>query len=437
MQASDKNNNSFDQEFFDLAWENMNDQLDQEMPVKRKRRRFLFWFFLMTGCLAGMIFWVGNLTSSEVEAEIPLASKTILLEEAILDFNNKVKESKIVNEEPIFNKENTKTINKSQKQNIWKTPIKNTLPSKSIIFSQQKNQTEDSNSTPEKTPSLNLGSINSLEPILYYSIDPVKLEIEKKYLASSSTGNICPPKRAINFGLQGGMMYDFSSSGNSGLTTGINVHFPIGNKWGIQTGLTYSLLPKSKQLEVSQNYEAIINETNTPLQDLLNADLSLYSVESSVTYDLEKIHFVEIPLLATYKLNRKWNFKAGLNWSKELRSLKAMNDSSVALIDNDPNSELLLENFRTSNVPNISNKILKDDFVSGVLGISFYPTKKLSLNLFYYQQFQNNSSLDDSAIEFSQLNTTVSGGFDPTMSSDYLPENDIYRSLRLTVGYRF
>ena len=48
MQA-DPSNKWDDQEFEDHAWSQMVALLDEEMPVEKKKRRGLFWLFLLGG----------------------------------------------------------------------------------------------------------------------------------------------------------------------------------------------------------------------------------------------------------------------------------------------------------------------------------------------------------------------------------------------------
>lgn len=432
MQASDKNNNSFDKEFFDVAWENMKTQLDEEMPVKKKRRRFFIWFFLMAGCAIGIIFWNNNLISSEVEKEIPMAINSMTIDEMNEKDNNTLSEIKI------SNKENTKQIPTTRNQ-IYKdkkNTIQETTASESINFSKKITPRKKLNSSSKTVQDITIASIQSAEPILDVSFNDKKIAINENYLKEKATGNICPPKRSISFEVQGGLAYDFTSSKKIGGTTGINVHFPIGKKWGLQTGLAYSLLPTVGEFQVSENFEAVVDESTLTMnsQALINADLSLYSVSASTIYQLKKTHFVEIPLLATYQLNRKWNFKAGLNWSKALKNVERIQEQDLILVDNDPNSNLLLENFRTNNISNESNSVLKNSYVSGVLGVSFNPSKKLSLNLFYYREslkINTSSNLQD---EYDTSFLQIPGAFN---SVESMGKKDIYRSLRMTVGYRF
>jgi len=114
MQADNKNNDFLDDKFFDQAWSNMKETLDKEMPEEKERRRFLPWFFLITGGVIGFLVWNGlsfsnpstSIDSSITENYLP---KSSTLEET-LEMNS----SSYVNEKSNSNILNLKNENKRE-----------------------------------------------------------------------------------------------------------------------------------------------------------------------------------------------------------------------------------------------------------------------------------------------------------------------------------
>ena len=433
MQAND--NNIFDDKFFDKAWDSMKETLDKEMPEEKKRRRFLPWFFLMTGCAIGFLFWFGfshfnqisiesvlqisNKEEISISKEIPNQEEKISI--AVSSPKQKIIENQVVKSKLIASsrKKTNSTIEPQQKQKV-----------KSTVF--------------EKT-SLNSirhqELISSVAAIQKSSINPFDLtttlpELNDKYLPTDGIANLCPPKRKIEWSIVGGLMYNFSMSKKIGFTSGLQVHFPIRKKWGIQTGIVYSLLRKDISIGTSQNHSAVLSNSSSIDPTLANADLSLYVVNTSAQYQLKNIQYLEIPILATYQLNRKWKLHAGANWSKALNAnIQSSSEESLLLIDNDPNSQLGLEVLATSEIsaPSVNQEVWKNDFVSSVLGVSWNPTKRLNLNLSYYQRWSDSKFLNH------LNNFDLSGAFNNSALSTeaVYDKKGFYRSLRFTAGYRF
>ena len=275
-----------------------------------------------------------------------------------------------------------------------------------------------------------------------------RLILNEKYLPVAvdrpTNSNLNPPKRKIEFNVLAGLTHDFSAPEKLGFTSGIEVHVPIRKKWGVQTGIAYTLLSKNEIIQTSQNHEAIIDNNST--FGLNPGQLDLYAINTTANYQLKNIQYLEIPLLVTYQLGRKWQIKLGVNWSKALASNIELfsNQEILTLIDNDPDSALDLPQFSTSGLraPFVKDETWKNNFVSTVLGVSWSPTTRLRLNLRYHQNWSDlnflNSSNNRSMADFH----SPAGGFDPTLSSSNISEvfdrkKVFYQSLRLTAGYRF
>lgn len=452
MQANDNNKNPLDDQFFDQAWENMREALDREMPVKKKRRRFLPWFYLMAGAVVGLFFWIGISSLNQNDLEHLTANNSNV--SPIVKIDNKANTTTSIDLE---NTQTNNTItknssiqNEKKSNNVPQQIITKNHRSTTAIVPQQNiyNKTNPTtlnnsdNPIPQKNKLINpnippLAMLNSVNTLLENQEDLLDIKLKEDYLKIKEPENLCPPKRKIGFEINAGLAYDFSAPKKIGFTTSGLVHFPIGEKWGIKTGLGYSVLAKNEKFSVSENQEVILAQNN-PTTSF--ADLSLYRLNVQEDYVLKNIHYLEIPLAATFEINKKWEILTGVNLSKSIKETLTSNGTqNFSLIDNDPNTTLELMNVRTNNVgsPNVPDELWKNDFVSGLLGISWNPSRRLSFNLLFYQGILtlNSKEEDLSADAFQIIPNSGNTLADIHDQNSFLIKNP--RSLRFTVGYKF
>ena len=438
MQANNTDDNIFDEEFFDQAWQNMNETLDKEMPQEKKRRRFLLWFFLMASCVIGFLFWKGLSLNPQLPTEnilqIPIA-KSVETPSNQITQNNSIPQP--IREKVVANKTITNDLKDGLNFDSKKTPATYPTPHYQKVLPIILDDSKMNLGQNQQELILSVATLPSLSISLLENNDD-DLVIKDKYVVTDENLNLCPPKRKIEYQVLAGLIHDFSAPKKVGITTGIEMNFPIRKKWSIQTGVVFSLLPKNGFIQTSQNHEAVLgnNSTINPNQ----FDLNLYSVYTTSQYQLKNIKYLEVPLLATYQLGGKWKLKAGINWSTALNANVELVSNQELLIDNDPNSILTLNELETRELsaPFVQEEIWKNNFVSGVLGVSWNSSKRLSLNLQYHQRwsdisfinFSENSTLDDFSLIGGPANAT-------SVNEAFHQRKDFYQSFRLIAGYRF
>lgn len=448
MQANDKNNSPLDDQFFDQAWENMRSTLDKEMPTKKKRRRFLPWFFLMTGAVIGLLFWYGISFSTQDVVTTPIVENPM---SSPIQNNTNTNTKKVFapsNANPISpnNTISKSTLTKQVKKSNFTQPAKNnkSFTSNTTPTTQQDIYRTNKTTKPKdqfisdipvavsnnKTIT-SLALLNSINPLLENKTTQLEFDLKSK-----ETVKLCPPKRKIEFGIQGGLTNNFSPFNKIGFTAGGFIHFPIGKKWGIQTGLNYTTLAQNQLFYASENHDVILEDNSQSGGITPVANLDLYQLNTTIDYQLKSIHYLEIPLTTTFQISSKWKLQAGANFSKAIRgSVSSSEEQNFFLIDNDPTSALELNNVRTNNIgfPELSNQEWKKNFVSALLGISWNPVKQLSFNLSYHQAILDNDF--KSLILQDQFNypANASGAF-ADMNDDL---NSMYNSLRFTLSYKF
>ena len=442
MQANNTNDEIFNDEFFDQAWADMNEKLDREMPVEKKRRRFLLWYFLMAGCTIGFLFWFSISSNNQNTSQNTLPDLIAETSETSTASPVTVTEEQNNNNE-VSPKENTLPTHTFNQD--LKPEIKKEIAFSNIVNEQQKFSITIENSKPKSITQK--GRINSFTKIQNLPIQDLEhfneeLAIKEDYLSFEKIDVVDLPKRKMEFNTLVGLTYDFSTPKKINFVSGIEIHFPIRKRWGIQTGLAFSLFSKNGTISSSQTHEAILADNS-----MLNPNgYSLYEVQTNVQHDFKNIQYLEIPFLATFQIGDKWRLQTGINWSNALHAkVETSSNQSLILINNNPNSTLPGSQIPTISADelsahNIADNLWKNDFVSGVLGISWKPNKRLSLTLRYHTPWSNINLLNNSSNRLMDLSfgSQLSVAFDPFATNEaFYGEKGFYKSLRFMAGYHF
>lgn len=483
MQA-DNYNYEPDDQFTDKAWLEMRELLDQEMPVEKKKRRGFFWLFMLIGIgVAGAIwaFLPKNATAPIANQEQGIISinKSGALknknENIVLFENSKPK----VNDEitTITNSKKTNTINNNSdiisknlqeandskgKQYIYKNdkridfapnPVNDFLKTIPVDDSElNSNPIENSKKTESKKPliasKIDFTSIHSLQSLL--DLNPTEAllleEKMKEFTFESVVEELAPPKREKEFGVFVGTLLDFSNTSTLGIFGGAYIHFPLGKKLGIRTGLGYSFLPKSDEynFQGTQSANVIDELTNN------SSAAATLEVQSSTIFELQRMEYLDLPILLTYQPNRKLQFQLGANGSYLINDGVDAISNGLDLISDPGQVVSGSSNYGFSSVDLSSvslrqyaeEEIWKRYDVSSVIGVAFQPTQKWNIELQYHRGWIG--FLKDSQNELQDSNRSgvynVSNDGSLLESADnntFFKKKNINQSLRLSIGYRF
>lgn len=474
MQA-DEHNYQPDEQFTNKGWSEMLKTLDKEMPVQEKKRRGFFWFFplLLIGGVVG--FWI--FYSSNQGLEMAQSEQVIF---------NQNQDSETLTESNIeIAKQNTPAKNKSVEATIYKS-IENNKPK---IDSDFPSIIDSSNpllpsEVEEIVPVEKNEIIEKKDPLALLEskvvpIDPnfVMLELEESqgrkelkmeekqfFFEEDIIENPASTNRGIEFGIFAGVVGDFANIKKSGLTTGLSVHFPIGKKLGLKTGLGYSQLPKELPFYFVGNQDANlsseffdINTTALPF--------STVAVRSSSDFILEKFHQLDLPILLTYSPVKKMEFQLGANATYLIKDQTRLINNNLSINES---ANVDYSNYGIELAALDLNSISQNQYtdenywtklnVSAVAGLAWKPTRRITLELQYHHgllpilKSNSNSGADlmgaTNVQSYEVYNTT--GAFDPLsqtpnsnieLSGKQLFDNERFMknnySLRFSIGYNF
>ena len=479
MRDSYTNRPIIDQEFTDHSWKEMKKLLDQEMPVKRRRRRGLIWFFLVgaIGLALGIWFYGKNQPALlPVTAPIPIATESPTDNWINPQYNNPGENNQMPTDPTEQAQDRThessySTIEapgKASNNTVIPNPLKSNqnvntpTPSTNLenINSQKGAEPTSSFIAQSTTPNpiiekenLTFLNIPTTQNGLDYTFQLPTMELEAlPAAATEEEEKVEPilPKRKIALGLSAGAAYDLSVLDRVGYTTGVELHIPFKQKWGIQTGLGYSLLPKTGRYWLQEIQETdYLDQTNFPAN---NGDP--VPVQSSNVNSLRNIQNLELPILVTFQPLKPLRFAAGLNFSYLLKAKFSIKDNQRSIYDeNDTFDFIELDQLDLSRVsyPKLDKTNISDKFlVAGVVGASWRPTSRWHLDLQYHygldRVVETFSTLKNEA-----LNADGQGNYNPTVttssSGNAVAESTFIESLnqktsvpqsfRLTIGYYF
>ncbi len=464
MQA-DQNNYQPDKQFTDKGWREMLKTLDKEMPVQEKKRRGIFWFFplLLLGVVASV--WAFNSLSEKIEIAPP--------QEIVLDQNqNQINETKdLIKKEKesqtsSYNNQPTKN-DQSKIDDEFPSVIElsNPLLPKVIeqiipIQNREINEVKDPIAKIEN-------EVLSFDPnfitIELQKIEELLIEEKEFFFEESIITNVPKStKRKTEYGIYAGIVTDFANFNKPGLMTGTSVHFPLGKKFGLRTGLGYAQLQKELPFYFVGNQSAALSEEY--LEVTVSAPpFSKVAVQSNTDFVLEKFHQLDLPVLLTYSPIKKMQFQLGVNASflikdqiKLIRSDLFINN---AVNDDYSNFGVELDALDLSSIS--QNQYAEENYwtklnISAVAGLAWKPTRRINLELQYHHGFfpilksnqKYESNLFQGAIvngfevydnpgilNTPDLEVTNRNFFEKTFSKENFIKDNY--SLRFSIGYNF
>ncbi len=419
------------------GWKQMQQILDQELPVQKSKRRIVPWFWLsgvaaIFVLAAAMLFMnhdqnhqddqsiasdklievtdsgtkINKEEKFEISAEKEVSNKAIASQKAEVP-NELVHEQKkgilnieIINPtaisteviEPIQNQTSPNSIDQkiiNQYEHFKSQNLSITCPSPSVLPTVKKAQIQ-----------------KDLEKLPLRYTDLVYDSSEKPVMESANLKTIEPLKErkakaqwAMNIGA-----LSATQPRIHGASTGLEVQFPLSKKWSLKTGLNYRIVNLNK---VFVNIDGTKNVTNT-LDDVLGVGLgndtlapsgiSSFELDAS-TYNnrtqnfefriSDNYHFVSIPVEAHFQL-KSHGIWAGTKTSYLLNAdqQNSAADLRWASQDNDPN--LSYNNNSAPAVPRFD--------IGLTIGYEYNLNQKIGLNLSYHHGNllqQNNWHLDN------------------------------------------
>ncbi|HMR43030.1 MAG TPA: hypothetical protein PKC40_04315, partial [Saprospiraceae bacterium] len=251
---------NFDKSLENKGWEQMKFMLDGAMPLpdKKRKRRFLFWFFLsgfllLTTALGTYFFYQKNVEKPAREEIKPSLKNIAATEEKRNGFSeNEAHTKNVVTQANIKNAvaENLsikkKTATKKSFKNESQIPVNQNFISKNIFENQSEilSQNDLGNNTQIALNALPQSKINPFEVEEKTTLQIATHEVEKKVDVKKSS--------KVRFGLSGTVSTQ-SFTALNGFQTGVAVQFSLSEKSKLVTGIQYGQLikPESAYLESS------------------------------------------------------------------------------------------------------------------------------------------------------------------------------------------
>ncbi len=395
------------------GWKQMQQILDQELPVEKPKRRIVPWFWLSGVAaifVAVAVFMNLDFAPSSVDSVVANdsnTSETIENIEVEIPELSTVSERDISIEKEILNKEvapspkeeipNTEIINpiKFVPNKVANQPIeivenkidREVIPEYEAFESEK--LAETSNSAPQTNISTTLENLKKL-PI--GSADLVYQTSKKLNLNTVSLKTIKPIKErkakaqwAMNVGALSSIHPRIH-----GASIGAQVQFPVSKKWSLQTGLNYRIVNLQKVFVSRRGAQ-----TSNALDDDFNLGFNLDSTRTSnisanelneSTYNTrtqnfeftvaDNYHFLAVPIEAHFQIKKPHRVWAGLETSYLLNRDGNSNTADLASAPTGFDPAFSYDSSSTPSVPRL------DLGVS--LGYQYQISNKLAANISYH-----------------------------------------------------
>lgn len=409
---SDKN--TYNKDFVNRAWEDMSTILDKEMPVRKKKRRFLFLFCFLGIVTCGGIVWLGlysassaNVVSLESNSNSSLNSNSNSSSDNILfyDLDEKVQvlehgEKELVNpmmgdvaikalEKTTAVLENTSAAstrtNESENEKLLESEVfvekakmtskilkneattiivTNENDSKTEKLSKPKVLIEEPKTTTEvliKDKSKEKEKLHILQPIAFANTTNLEWSEEKKLPFNSKF-------RRWKFGFETGLV--FQNKNEIGGKLAWIANRKMKRNWMFHTGLEYNVQ--------FVNY-SIIEQAAISMDPPINSQLQSMDLLDILQLSPTRInsHFIKIPVLMGYKFNESFELTGGILGSMVLYSGIGFNSAIRDYIGLEAFVNGAFNRKRIAPIFDIQSSI----------GLTYYPSKKWAINLRYDNGF--------------------------------------------------
>lgn len=365
---SDKNNH-IDPAFTDQSWLEMKKLLDREMPVRPVpffwfQKRFL-WFLLLLlpiGAAYGFYFF----KQQEKPASRP--PREIRQQSIPSPASEPVASSEEFCDEPVLIRTGDKgpsvesnfraEANKQEAVSVLGTVGSAKSAESSIPYLATRIPFVESGS-----PSLTSSSV-------------IKVEPGTRHPASNAWGTLLEAGAFASTGFQFG-----------GVSGGVRFHRTFGQSaWGIQTGLGYSYYSRpfpAQRLQQNVGFSDLASQAEeifTSPSNQMDIDTTVRFYAVSTDSIVSRLHFLDIPVVATYQAGKRWQFYAGGGISLLIASqTESGTDGGSGLLrlkTSRYDATSPVTGMGEANVnPNV--RVL-NPFLEG--GVTFFPTKRLGIS---------------------------------------------------------
>lgn len=351
----DNRNSGLDPSFVDKAWEDMRRQLDVAMPVESKKRRpVLAWWWWAAALLLPIMIGIGlypQPQAPELEAlPIPGQSRAIAGPDSTIPQKQNA---------PIEETDNGDKAIQSSTNSFLKNPVISKLNSTPLLpKTPQRTDQQATKSIVEAKPQLPVTDVREPET------NPVKTSNAPKTVSNSSdvasnrqllpiidvlpTGSPLPlPKNDLLFEkeataspVSSRYAIEMGTSTRSFLTldgffVGINKEWQkIGSRWSFGLGVHYrqQLIPFQTTNLLKVNSGRSADQLESPVQeetlngsfeyvDFASGVVGFASGDSAINVPIsslnliQRLHYIDIPTYANFKMGRKWEAFASVRFS--------------------------------------------------------------------------------------------------------------------------
>lgn len=392
-------------DFENQGWEAMLQSLNREMPVEKKRRRFLWLaFFIGLTAIMGGGFWYIN-TESPVTTVDKTISKPIVdidlskndlskntvaepnpdnngKEDKNVDFNNNntIIENKIANK----NNNSLSSINKNKSidnhNNKNLNLVGNNKPidnNNNNLYSLENNKLIDNNnnnlSLVENNKSIDKrNEMKSIELLNKIKIAPLSIEQDSNLKIEPQTiygpiKYLADVPKKLRIGITTGLHTEKGQK-IDGFQAGFVVNQTLNHRWSINTGLNFRQTHTSGDSISYYKTEYLANASPTT------------NLQSGTPISLDKLYYLELPLTIEYLFKKKFAFSTGLKTSYLIGQSVKENGGSVYFVKSSFTSQ---SSYDLLNKVNATTLGLNRWDVSLMGGFSYLPTKHVQLGLRY------------------------------------------------------
>lgn len=390
----DKDNVHIDSAFVDHSWQEMSSLLDQEMPVKKRKKRILWIWFLGVGLLS--LIGLTYLTQ-----ESPPQLKSFPIQQNSKISNNKIaqnsnSQSSIIAKKVLKKQAPTKSSDDirviSTAKNFTKarptvetpTTVGIGASKKAIPKKELSNQKAD-----VKQPLLNKDKFNTprksitvLTPISGIRLTTLSYEDHQKQTFKTPKKN----SSKWRFGIYAGVLTPKVGS----FRTGLYANLTLNKKWTVHFGVGYAKrisTPILNNDDKPSNLVAdIMAEVDTstaagaasPIGSF-NNDMEAIA-NSSITYS--NFNYIEVPILLQYTIRQKFTLEVGGNFSY-LYGYRYQHNGASFFTNRTPTVPSI-DNTRTTDLSSANTATIPTMNLSLVGGVNYQINRKLTTYANYH-----------------------------------------------------
>ncbi len=403
------NNTHKDKNFTDRAWREMHALLDQEMPVKDKKRRFAFWWYAggiaVAASLVGL--WLINFPQENTAG----LNENIAIEKTNENTSHSVQKKKqsmiaenTANNKPRIKKSNFNT-NKNNGHKIDLNKNKNIAlvekPTPQIATSAQPDKTKGQFDFTKKNKTHNEDLIpknkNKIPGLITFL--PVK-KIENDNIAKPEIQVGFDSKKRYGLIAQGSAYFRIGNSAG-GLGATLLADIPVGkNNFSIEAGLGYAYIsqPLSYLIETREDSNSgsgtslieAITEVAYSSSTLASFDMSTNNFPGpflgsrTERFDRLDMHYLQLPAMLSYRAKRM-RFSAGAQAGLLLAASGGQFDGSIFKRAGSSTDQFIPIGQNTVSSPesNRNKSDLSYFDLSAIVGVGYDFSPKYGLNLSY------------------------------------------------------